>query len=100
MSVPGQMIIDPAEPGTRWGQQQCGACVEQSSHDGECWLTVIARPVPELCTWIVRYMWSDDAESLRGTAPTAELARWIALAVARSRHAPRHPLFPVAPVQV
>lgn len=91
----GRTITDPAEPGTRWGQEQAGAYVEQSADDGEHWLTVVARPAPEPCDWIVRHMRSD--ECLRGTAPTAELARWVALAVARSPHAPCHLFSPAVP---
>lgn len=82
-------LIDPADPRTEWKREWDLGW----SHGYEQWvqtddhvLVVVVRPLPRPCDWIVQHKWSEACT--RGTAPTVEVARWIALAVARSRHAP------------
>lgn len=77
---------DRAEPDTQWGPER--PAHEQSAYLEGHQLTVVIRSAPDPCDWIVRHVWS--GQSLRGTAQTPELARWIAQAVARSPHTPRH----------
>jgi len=86
---PGIAITDPGEPWICWEQEHIGNYTEQTCFDlpGCHWLIVVVPPGSRACVWIVRHRNGDVADS-RGTAPTAELARWIALAVSRSPHAP------------
>lgn len=64
-----------------WTKVGCHAAV------GEQRLLVLIPEEGEPCEWSVAHT-SDPTQVLRGTAPTEDLARLIALTVARSYHAP------------